>query len=97
MWVGYFNRSLNYVKEQATKGNQVDQVYKGNLDVPKRLPMYQFHTVEQLQEWIIGSDADMGGSSQAYWGLGPQKTGFIVSTSFVLGSFIHEVARKHQN
>ncbi|KAJ3416465.1 hypothetical protein HDV05_001623 [Chytridiales sp. JEL 0842] len=41
------------------------------------LPMFQFNTVESLENFIVGSDADIGGLSEAYWGLTPQKTGLF--------------------
>ncbi|KAJ3316138.1 hypothetical protein HDU76_002055 [Blyttiomyces sp. JEL0837] len=41
------------------------------------LPMYQFNSVENLESFTVGSDADIGGLSEAYWGLTPQGTGLF--------------------
>ncbi|KAJ3125283.1 hypothetical protein HK098_000408 [Nowakowskiella sp. JEL0407] len=32
------------------------------------MPMFKFHTREDVENWIVGSDADIGGLSEAYWG-----------------------------
>ncbi|KAJ3272853.1 Complex I intermediate-associated protein 30, mitochondrial [Terramyces sp. JEL0728] len=36
--------------------------------------LFKFNTVEEMEKWIVGSDADLGGYTEAFWGLTPQKT-----------------------
>jgi len=34
-----------------------------DLSRKEELSMYSFNTVEQLKEWVVGSDADIGGKN----------------------------------
>jgi NADH dehydrogenase [ubiquinone] 1 alpha subcomplex assembly factor 1 len=67
----YFKRTLKYISEETKNA------FTFKPEIPKKLFLYDFKTVESLQEFIVGSDADIGGYSEAYWGLTPQKTGIF--------------------
>ncbi|KAJ3079991.1 hypothetical protein HK100_010247, partial [Physocladia obscura] len=41
------------------------------------LPMFQLNTVEALEQFVLGSDADIGGLSEAYWGHTDNNTGLF--------------------
>ncbi|KAI8824535.1 complex I intermediate-associated protein 30-domain-containing protein [Fimicolochytrium jonesii] len=64
----YFKRSFKYVADEAVAAIKFDTSWK------KEMPLFQFSTVNDLQDWVVGSDADIGGLSEAYWGLTPQQT-----------------------
>ncbi|TPX30609.1 hypothetical protein SmJEL517_g05846 [Synchytrium microbalum] len=67
----YLRRSWKYMNQEVQSGLKFD------LQWAKEMQMFQFGTVDDLQEWIVGSDADIGGLSEAYWGLTPQNTGLF--------------------
>ncbi|KAJ3308094.1 hypothetical protein HDV04_000831 [Boothiomyces sp. JEL0838] len=65
---GYFKRTLEYMKSQTKNAlNVKPPEYKEEL-------LFKFNTVESMEKWIVGSDADIGGYTEAFWGLTPQKT-----------------------
>ncbi|KAI8829755.1 complex I intermediate-associated protein 30-domain-containing protein [Chytridium lagenaria] len=79
----YLSRSLQYIKSEASAALKFDLGWKSDL------PMFQFNSVEALQNFVVGSDADIGGLSEAYWGLTPEKTGVMwgkLSTDIPEGS-----------
>ncbi|KAJ3293659.1 hypothetical protein HK104_004297 [Borealophlyctis nickersoniae] len=70
----YAKRSLEYVKDEAIAVVKFDTSWK------KEMPMFKFDSVENLEQWTVGSDANIGGKSEAYWGLTPQKTALFWGT-----------------
>ncbi|KAJ3156936.1 hypothetical protein HDU86_003471 [Geranomyces michiganensis] len=70
----YFKRSWSYVKDETVAAVRFDTGWK------QEMPICEFKKVEDLEEWIVGSDADIGGLSEAYWGLTPQKTAYFWGT-----------------
>ncbi|KAI8898140.1 complex I intermediate-associated protein 30-domain-containing protein [Globomyces pollinis-pini] len=42
--------------------------------------LFKFNNIETLQDWLVGSDADLGGYSEAYWGLTPENTALFWGT-----------------
>ncbi|TPX72907.1 hypothetical protein SpCBS45565_g00271 [Spizellomyces sp. 'palustris'] len=70
----YFKRSWNYVRAETVAAIKFDVSWR------KEMPLFQFQNVEDLQDWIVGSDADIGGLSEAYWGLTPQSTALFWGT-----------------
>ncbi|KAI9101312.1 complex I intermediate-associated protein 30-domain-containing protein [Phlyctochytrium arcticum] len=64
----YLKRSWGYVKDETSAAMKFDIGWR------KELPMYHFKSVEDMQGWAVGSDADIGGKSEAYWGLTPENT-----------------------
>ncbi|KAJ3045503.1 hypothetical protein HDV00_009157 [Rhizophlyctis rosea] len=78
----YFRRSWDYVKNESIAGVQWDNGWK------KEMPMFDFTEVEKLEDWIVGSDADIGGLSEAYWGFTPENTALFwgnISTEIPAG------------
>ncbi|KAI8908381.1 complex I intermediate-associated protein 30-domain-containing protein [Gorgonomyces haynaldii] len=71
----YFKRSLKYVKGQTVAALNV-------FDEPWRRPLlfYKFEEPNVLKEWAIGSDADFGGYSQAFFGTTDHKTALFWGT-----------------
>ncbi|KAI9341544.1 complex I intermediate-associated protein 30-domain-containing protein [Zopfochytrium polystomum] len=67
----YLSRSANYVKGELASAIRMDVGWQ------KELPMFQFDSVEWLENFVVGSDADIGGLSEAYWGLTEQNTGLF--------------------
>lgn len=57
----YNRRSLDFLKSSAKEALD-DSGWK------RELPLYSFSSLDSLNEWIVGSDADIGGKSSAYWG-----------------------------
>ena len=53
---------------------------RSDMNVPKELHLFNFSSVSDLEQWVMGSDADVGGLSKAQWGLTPQKTGLFWGT-----------------
>ena len=57
----YLRRSVQYIKQQT----------KQAMDLKPRMvdreTLFRFNTKEELRQWIVGSDADIGGLSEAYW------------------------------
>jgi NADH dehydrogenase [ubiquinone] 1 alpha subcomplex assembly factor 1 len=50
-------------------------------DVHKKpMHLFSFKNMEDCQNWLIGSDADIGGLTKAYWAHTPQKTGLFWGT-----------------
>ncbi|TPX59007.1 hypothetical protein PhCBS80983_g02803 [Powellomyces hirtus] len=70
----YFKRSWSYVREETVAAVKFDTGWK------KEMPMFQFRKVEDLEDWIVGSDADIGGLSEAYWGLTPENSALFWGT-----------------
>ncbi|KAJ3218895.1 hypothetical protein HDU67_003534 [Dinochytrium kinnereticum] len=68
----YLSRSLQFIKDEAASALKFDLGWKSDL------PMFRFNSVESLQNFVVGSDADIGGFSEAYWGLTPEKTGRLL-------------------
>ncbi|KAJ3108555.1 Cation channel sperm-associated protein 3 [Phlyctochytrium planicorne] len=67
----YIGRTLRHIKDETVAAIKFDMGWKSDL------PMFQFNSVEALQNFVVGSDADIGGYSEAYWGLTPEKTGVL--------------------
>ncbi|TPX34414.1 hypothetical protein SeMB42_g07338 [Synchytrium endobioticum] len=67
----YLQRSWKYAAQEVKAGFKFDPEWK------KDMTLFQFGTVEDLDCFIIGSDADIGGLSEAYWGLTPHNTGLF--------------------
>ncbi|KAI8586123.1 complex I intermediate-associated protein 30-domain-containing protein [Geranomyces variabilis] len=70
----YFKRSWSYVKDETVAAVRFDTGWK------QEMPICEFKRVEDLEDWIVGSDADIGGLSEAYWGMTPQKTAYFWGT-----------------
>ncbi|KAJ3221616.1 hypothetical protein HK099_003312 [Clydaea vesicula] len=70
----YFQRSLNYVKDATMEAIRMDMSWK------REMPLLSCNSIENLQEWVVGSDADIGGNSEAYWGLTKSKHGIFWGT-----------------
>ncbi|KAJ3023159.1 hypothetical protein HKX48_004100 [Thoreauomyces humboldtii] len=70
----YFKRSWSYMKDETVAAIRFDTEWK------KEMPMFQFQKVDDLQDWIVGSDADIGGLSEAYWGLTPKNSALFWGT-----------------
>ncbi|KAI8608873.1 complex I intermediate-associated protein 30-domain-containing protein [Chytriomyces sp. MP71] len=49
----------------------------GFLTWKKDLPMFQLNSVEALEQFVLGCDADIGGLSEAYWGHTENDTGLF--------------------
>jgi hypothetical protein len=87
-FVGYVQRSMKYLQQQAKKSLEF---YPSH---PMEQTLFSFKTVEDCEQFIVGSDADIGGYSEAYWGLTPHQTGYLFLGSIVLGNDIDQSPRK---
>ncbi|KAI9207628.1 complex I intermediate-associated protein 30-domain-containing protein [Polychytrium aggregatum] len=67
----YFKRSWNYVKDESVAAIKFDMSWK------KEMPLFGCNSVEELEQFTVGSDADIGGLSEAYWGLTQDNTGLF--------------------
>nr|KAJ3421102.1 hypothetical protein HK105_004487 [Polyrhizophydium stewartii] len=70
----YFQRSLDYVKTETTAALKADLTYK------LEKPLFAFDSTHELEKWVVGSDADIGGLSEANWGLTPENTALFWGT-----------------
>jgi hypothetical protein len=43
----------------------------------REMTLFSFHDEDHLQQWTVGSDSDMGGASEAFWGLTERRTGIL--------------------
>ncbi|KAJ3369918.1 Complex I intermediate-associated protein 30, mitochondrial [Kappamyces sp. JEL0680] len=71
--VSYFKRSLDWVLK-ATKQSLALSL-PNIADLPREKTLYTFDSESSLAEFIIGTDKDIGGESEAVWGLTKDKTG----------------------
>ncbi|KAJ3243040.1 hypothetical protein HDU78_000870 [Chytriomyces hyalinus] len=69
----YLNRSASYIQQEASNALKLD----GFSSWKKDLPMFQLNSVEALEQFVLGCDADIGGQSEAYWGHTPSNTGLF--------------------
>ncbi|KAJ3068756.1 hypothetical protein HDU98_008117 [Podochytrium sp. JEL0797] len=69
----YLKRSAKYLTEEATNALKLDGFSTWKRD----LPMFQLNSVEALEQFVLGSDADIGGLSEAYWGHTQNNTGMF--------------------
>ncbi|ORY52515.1 CIA30-domain-containing protein, partial [Rhizoclosmatium globosum] len=69
----YLQRSAKYLQQEASNALKLDGFSSWKRD----LPMFQLNSVEALQQFVLGSDADVGGLSEAYWGHTPENTGMF--------------------
>ncbi|KAI8998373.1 complex I intermediate-associated protein 30-domain-containing protein [Gaertneriomyces semiglobifer] len=79
----YFRRSWDYISDQSSN------TIKFSYDWKSDLPMYKLNSVEALQDWVVGSDADIGGLSEAFWGLTNDRTALFwgkISTEIPQGA-----------
>ncbi|KAH6574590.1 hypothetical protein BASA61_000591 [Batrachochytrium salamandrivorans] len=72
--VGYVKRSLSHIKTETAAAISFDRSFK------TEKTLFRLNSIEALDSWIVGSDADMGGLSEAYWGLTPQNTALFWGT-----------------
>ncbi|RKP03543.1 hypothetical protein CXG81DRAFT_23804 [Caulochytrium protostelioides] len=70
----YFHRSYNHVYRQSLAAIDLDMAWK------KEMPMFTFRNEADLSEFRIGSDADIGGYTEAFWGLTPEQTALFWGT-----------------
>jgi NADH dehydrogenase [ubiquinone] 1 alpha subcomplex assembly factor 1 len=68
----YLTNSYNYLKQKA--------LLQFSQDHTKPLQLFSFKTTQDLQRWVVGSDADFGGSSCCYWGQTEQGTALMFGT-----------------
>jgi NADH dehydrogenase [ubiquinone] 1 alpha subcomplex assembly factor 1 len=59
---GYFRRSLDLLKQQASQALSFKPPH------PMEKMLIDFRDEQQLQQVVVGCDADIGGHSEAYWG-----------------------------
>lgn len=75
----YVVRSLNYITNSTTRaltGNSLSP--SAPTATTMELPMLTCNTRQQLNDgWIVGCDADLGGESEAFWGLTEQGSGLF--------------------
>eukprot|EP00842_Homolaphlyctis_polyrhiza_P000685 jgi/Hompol1/1617/HPOL_002729-RA len=64
----YVRRSLDQIKDDTSSALRFD------LRLRKEKELFSFDSVEALERWVVGSDADIGGLSEAYWGFTQQRT-----------------------
>ncbi|CAG8521030.1 7721_t:CDS:2 [Paraglomus brasilianum] len=65
--LGFWRRSYEVLKTESVKA------VKGTaLTWQKELPMLQLNTKEDLQKWVVGSDKDIGGNSDAKLEITPE-------------------------
>jgi hypothetical protein len=58
----YVSRTIRHAKMKAFSKFTLQDA-----SLPYKL--YSFHTLDNCKKWIVGSDADFGGNSNAYWGM----------------------------
>ena len=61
--VGYFKKTLSRAKDFAVSATQFTPPF------PRSKDLFKFDTPEACQNWIVGSDSEIGGQSEAYWGM----------------------------
>jgi NADH dehydrogenase [ubiquinone] 1 alpha subcomplex assembly factor 1 len=66
---GYFKKSLKYIAQMGKNAFKF-----GPEPISQNLELYDFSSVASLKEFVVGSDADIGGYSECYWGLTNEKT-----------------------
>ncbi|KAL5033971.1 hypothetical protein BDV3_003590 [Batrachochytrium dendrobatidis] len=72
--VGYVKRSFAHIQNETKAALNFDIAFK------KEQTLFRLNSVQDLEKWVVGSDADIGGLSEAYWGLTPQNTGLFWGT-----------------
>ncbi|KAJ1540747.1 Complex I intermediate-associated protein 30, mitochondrial [Nowakowskiella sp. JEL0078] len=70
----YVKRSAEAVKRGTLAAIRMDHGWK------QEMSMFDFHSKEHLEQWVVGSDADIGGYSEAYWGLTQQNNAMLWGT-----------------
>ena len=61
--VGYFKKTAKYAQNLAT------EALKFSPPFPTEKMLFKFNTSQDCQKWIVGSDCEIGGSSEAFWGM----------------------------
>ena len=70
----YLIRSANYIADSASSA------ITGNIAWKQQMPLFDFNSTAHLNEWILGSDADYGGLSSAYWSASTSNTALFYGT-----------------
>ena len=62
-FIGYFKKTCNYAQNLASKALEFNPPF------PREKLLFKFNTVDDCQKWICGSDSEIGGKSEAFWGM----------------------------
>jgi NADH dehydrogenase [ubiquinone] 1 alpha subcomplex assembly factor 1 len=73
-FIAYLSRSLQHLKQQAKNALEFSPPH------PTEKTLFRFQSIQDCERFLVGSDADIGGYSEAYWGWTPQKTGLFWGT-----------------
>lgn len=80
---GYLRRSAKYL------GEQTSELASLNVAFPKEKSLFQFKSRDDLNNWVLGTDADVGGQSEASLGITENGTALFsgsISTQLPPGS-----------
>lgn len=71
---GYLQRTIQYV------GKQTKEAFRMQPKDYSEQQLFEFDSIAKMEDWVVGSDSDIGGFSQAYWGLTPENNALFWGT-----------------